>query len=80
MSSPGEIDSAVPPTTPASPASPAPIAKVIANTSCTLTPEAASIVAVVDAGADHHADARAAPGSHHRPTPMTIAASSTTRR
>ena len=43
MSSPGAIDSAVPPTTPAKPARPAPIAKVIANTNCTLTPEAASI-------------------------------------
>ena len=43
MSSPGAMESAVPPTTPANPARPAPRANTTAKTSCTLTPEAESM-------------------------------------
>ena len=58
MSSPGEIESAVPPTTPARPARPAPIAKVGREHELHVDARGGEHAAVVDAGADHHADAR----------------------
>ena len=59
VSSPGAIDSSTEPITPPRPARPAPMAKVVANTRFTFTPDADEHAAVIDAGADHHADARA---------------------
>jgi hypothetical protein len=63
-SSPSEIDVKVPPTMPAIPASPAPNANTRQKQ---LYPVAQhrQHVAVVDAGADHHADARAVERQPH---------------
>ena len=79
MSSPGVIESAVAPTTPPKPASPAPIAKVIANTSCTLTPQAASI-ARSSTPARIIIPTRVRCRKSHSSTPITIAMASSTRR
>ncbi len=79
MSSPGETESALPPTTPASPAMPAPMAKVTANTSCTLTPEAASMPRS-STPARIIMPTRVFARNHHSPSPMTMAPTSTASR
>ena len=66
VSSPGEIDWNVPPTTPAMPASPAPKAKTTTKTSWIAHAHRRQNVAVVDAGAHDHADARAIEDEPHR--------------
>ena len=79
MSSPGAIDSAVPPTTPASPASPAPIANVMANTICTLTPVADSM-ARSSTPARIIMPTRVRFRKSHSATPMATAVASRTSR
>ena len=79
MSSPGVIDSAVAPTTPPKPARPAPIAKVIANTSCTFTPHAESI-ARSSTPARIIIPTRVRCRKSHSATPITMEMASSTRR